>query len=75
MLLGIGLRIAGIAGALQMGLIYLSAFPPAHNPILDEHIVYAIILIGIAVLRPGEVLGLGRMWSEMEVVKNYPILQ
>ena len=75
LLLGIGLRIAGIAGALQMMLIYLSAFPPPFNPVLDEHIVYAVILIGIAVLRPGEVLGLGKMWSEADLVKNYPILQ
>ncbi len=75
LLLGIGLRIAGIAGALQMGLIYLSAFPPAHNPILDEHLVYAIVLIGISVLRPGEMLGLGKAWSETELVQNYPILQ
>ena len=75
LLLGVGLRIAGIAGALQMGLIYLSAFPPPFNPVLDEHIIYAVILIGIAILRPGEVFGLGRAWSETEVVKNYPILQ
>lgn len=75
LLLGVGLRIAGIAGALQMGLIYLSAFPPQHNPLIDEHIIYAVVLIGIAVLRPGEVLGLGKIWSQAEIVKQYPILE
>ncbi|MFK7800361.1 MAG: hypothetical protein AB8G95_01900 [Anaerolineae bacterium] len=75
LVLGIGLRIAGFAGALQMFLIFLSAFPPEHNPIIDEHIVYSVILIGIAMIRPGETLGLGKMWSEVELVKNYPILE
>ncbi|MEM9777444.1 MAG: hypothetical protein AAF902_22895 [Chloroflexota bacterium] len=75
LLLGVGLRIAGYAGALQMFLIYLSAFPPPFNPILDEHIVYAIVLVAIAVLQPGTVLGFGKAWSELDVVKNYPILQ
>lgn len=75
LVLGVGLRIAGFAGALQMGLIFLSAFPPEHNPLIDEHIVYAVILIGIAMIRPGEVLGLGKMWSEFDVVKKYPVLE
>ena len=75
LLLGIGLRIAGYAGALQMLLIYLSGFPPEFNPLISEHVVYGTILVAIAVLQPGTILGFGRAWSELEVVKNYPILQ
>lgn len=34
--------------------------PPEHNPFLDEHIIYAIIMIGIAVNNSGQYLGFGK---------------
>jgi thiosulfate dehydrogenase (quinone) large subunit len=37
-----------IAGAVMMILMWLSTFPPDNNPLLDDHIVYAIVLILIA---------------------------
>jgi thiosulfate dehydrogenase (quinone) large subunit len=37
-----------VAGSLMMALIWLSAFPPANNPILDEHIVYMLVLVLLA---------------------------
>lgn len=74
LVLGIGLRIAGFAGALQLLLIYISRLPPERNPLVDQHIVYAVILIGIAVIRPGRVLGLGKRWMANSLVKRFPIL-
>ncbi len=37
-----------VAGSVMMALIWISAFPPANNPILDEHIVYALVLSVLA---------------------------
>ena len=34
-----------IAGALMMVLIYLSAWPPENNPLLDDHIVYILLFL------------------------------
>lgn len=55
-LLGIGLaliinkhvRFASSMGALMLILMYLaSSIPPEHNPLIDDHIVYAIALLYI----------------------------
>jgi thiosulfate dehydrogenase [quinone] large subunit len=64
LLSGIGVRIAGYVGALMVLLMWLSNLPPEHNPFLDEHIVYVIILIGLAVAKAGQWFSLGKWWSE-----------
>ncbi|MEX1995617.1 MAG: hypothetical protein WD887_02475, partial [Candidatus Saccharimonadales bacterium] len=48
LILGISLRLASIAGILLMILMWSSVLPPDNNPVLDEHIIYAIALVGIA---------------------------
>jgi len=73
LILGIGVKIGGYSGALLVFLMWLSNFPPEHNPFLDEHIIYAIILIGLARLKAGQWVGLGKWWSER--VQNYPFLE
>jgi thiosulfate dehydrogenase (quinone) large subunit len=39
----------GIAGIVMMLLMYLATFPPENNPLIDEHIVYALVLAFFAV--------------------------
>lgn len=73
LLLGIGVTIAGYSGAVMMLLLWLSHLPPESNPILDQHIVYLIILIGLVRVKAGQWIGLGKWWSQL--VKNYPFLQ
>lgn len=34
-----------LVGSIMLALMYLAAFPPANNPLLDEHIVYIIVLM------------------------------
>ena len=54
LVLGVLIKLGGYAGALMMILMYLAAsIWPANNPFLDEHIVYAVLLIGIAQNYPG----------------------
>ncbi|MEM7031540.1 MAG: hypothetical protein AAF629_18405 [Chloroflexota bacterium] len=74
LILGIGLKIAGYSGALMMILIYLSAMPGQFNPLIDEHIIYAIVLVGIAHIKPAT-FGLGSTWGSMDIVKRYPVLE
>jgi thiosulfate dehydrogenase [quinone] large subunit len=74
LLLGIGVRIAGYAGTLFVLLLWSSNLPPASNPIMDEHIVYAIVLIGLATVRAGQWVGLGKWWYGL-VAKNLPWLE
>ena len=75
LILGIGVRIAGISGAFMMILLYLSHIPPANNPILDNHLIYLIVLVGIAIVRPGKWLGLGEWWANTKLVRKYTFLE
>ena len=38
-----------IAGIIMMFLMWLSLLPPENNPIIDEHVVYALVLALLAV--------------------------
>ncbi|MBN2003522.1 MAG: hypothetical protein JXA21_09220 [Anaerolineae bacterium] len=73
LLLGIGLKVASIAGPLLMLLMWVSQLPPATNPFVDDHIIYALILLVLPALEAGRTLGLGRWWAEK--TRAWPILQ
>ncbi|MBO3752861.1 DoxX family membrane protein [Streptosporangiaceae bacterium NEAU-GS5] len=63
LILGIGMRIAAGAGALLMVLMWSAVLPPASNPFMDDHLIYAVVLVGLALVRAGDTLGLGRWWA------------
>lgn len=65
LLLGIGVRIAGYSGAVLVLLMWLAHLPPEHNPLIDEHVIYVIVLIGLAIVRAGQWVGLGNWWARL----------
>lgn len=73
--LGISLRFASVAGAMMMVLMYLSVVPPENNPLVDEHIIYALVLLILAELKAGEQMGFSRQWSKSKVAKLLPFLR
>lgn len=75
LLLGIGTKIAGYAGALMMGLIYLASFPPRTNPGIDQHIIYIVILLAFTQLEVGNIYGLRSWWKKQDIVKKNPWLE
>lgn len=75
LILGLGVRIAGYSGSLMMLLIYTAALPPEHNPFMDEHIIYIIVLIGLTFVNAGRYLGLGQWWSNTKLVQKYKIFE
>lgn len=75
LILGIGIRIASVSGTLMMLLIYLAALPPEHNPIIDEHIIYALLLLLFVPLQAGQPFGLGKWWQKTPLVQKFPILE
>jgi len=75
LILGIGVKIASSAGVLFMLLLYGAVFPIENNPFLDEHLVYALVLIGLAGSQSGQTLGLGKWWWNTALVKKFPILE
>jgi thiosulfate dehydrogenase [quinone] large subunit len=54
LILGVLVRLGSWAGAVMMLLIYAAgSILPENNPFLDEHIIYAVLLFGIAQNYPG----------------------
>jgi thiosulfate dehydrogenase (quinone) large subunit len=72
---GIAMRIAAASGALMMVLMYAAAPVLEHNPFVDDHIVYALVLVGLALIGAGRVLGLGKAWEKLPIVQRHPILK
>lgn len=75
LLLGIGLRVAGWSGALLFGLMWAASMPGPMNPLLDQHLVYAVLLLGMTTTRAGETWGLGRWWARQPLVRRHPFLR
>jgi thiosulfate dehydrogenase [quinone] large subunit len=75
LLLGIGMRIAAGAGALLTVMMWTAVLPPTTNPFMDDHLVYAAVLIVLALLGAGNTLGLGRQWAAIPLVRRAPWLK
>jgi thiosulfate dehydrogenase [quinone] large subunit len=74
LILGVGMRIAAAAGALLLVLMWAASLPIVTNPFLDDHLVYAIVLVGLALMHAGNTVGLGRIWSRLSIVQRFPAL-
>ena len=74
LLFGITLRLASYLGALLMLLMWLAIIPGKTNPILDDHVVYFIVLLGIAIVKPYLGFGFGRSYYNNNFIKKYKIL-
>ncbi|GAA1646436.1 DoxX family membrane protein [Nonomuraea maheshkhaliensis] len=61
LVLGIGTRIAAGAGGAMLLLMWAAELPLTTNPFMDDHIVYAIVLVGLALAGAGRTFGLGNL--------------
>ena len=68
--LGIGMRVAAAAGALLYVMMWSVALPPTTNPFMDEHLILAGVLVGLALLGAGTTIGLGRSWEKLPIVRR-----
>lgn len=73
-LTGMGVRIAGWSAAIMLFLMWLAVFPTEHNPFLDDHLVYAVICLGLAYSNCGDTWGLGEWWKQQSFVQDKPYL-
>ncbi|MCW3815171.1 DoxX family protein [Micromonospora sp. DR5-3] len=75
LLLGIGTRIAAVAGGLLLVMMWTAVLPPANNPFMDDHLIYAGVLAVLALVGAGDTLGLGRVWARLPIVQRLPWLR
>jgi len=71
LVLGIGTRVAAVAGSALMVMMWSAALAPETNPFMDDHLVYALTLIVRALMGAGRFVGLGRQWEQLSVVRHH----
>ncbi|WP_232376192.1 hypothetical protein [Amycolatopsis aidingensis] len=76
LLVGIGLRLAAITGTLMMLLMWVAEWPldriteageptRSTNPLIEYHVIYALVLILLAAISAGHTWGLGHRWEQL----------
>lgn len=81
LVLGIGMRVAAAAGALLLMFMWVASWPMAAvnavgeptsstNPLIDDHLVNAVLLIALAAYASGDTWGLGRPWARLTLVRR-----
>jgi thiosulfate dehydrogenase [quinone] large subunit len=75
LMLGIGIRVAAVTGALLLTFMWMASLPLDNNPFMDDHLIYAIVLIGFATVHAGDTLGFGRTWGRTGLVRRHPTLR
>jgi thiosulfate dehydrogenase (quinone) large subunit len=79
---GIAVRIAAVSGIVLLTGMWLATFPLAQftsagvatsstNPIVDEHLMDALVLVVLALTYAGTTLGLGRRWARLPFVSSH----
>ncbi|PIT92910.1 MAG: hypothetical protein COU06_02930 [Candidatus Harrisonbacteria bacterium CG10_big_fil_rev_8_21_14_0_10_38_8] len=75
LMLGVGVKLASYSGVAMLLLMYLAGFiPPEHNPVLDDHIIYSVVLLGFPLYNAGRFWGLGEWWQNTTLVRKYKLL-
>ena len=72
---GVAMRFAGAAGALLYLMMWTVALPPDTNPVIDDHILGALTVVGLALVSAGNTWGLGSWWSRLPIVAKNPVLK
>ena len=73
--LGVTMRIAAAAGALLYMLMYFASVPLENNPVIDDHLIGAIVVVVLALTLAGDTWGLGARWARTDLVRRYPALR
>ena len=72
---GLGIRLAAITGAALYLMMYAASFPLENNPVVDDHLSGAIVLVVLALTLAGDTWGFGKLWAKTNLVRRVPILR
>ena len=75
LMLGIAMRITAVCGALLSVLMWSAVLPPANNPLIDDHIIYALVFVVLALAGAGYTLGIGRQYERLSIVCKHAWLR
>jgi thiosulfate dehydrogenase [quinone] large subunit len=79
---GVAVRIAAVSGVVLLAGMWLATFPVAQwdstgaatsstNPLVDDHVVTALVLIVLALTYAGTTWGLGKIWARLPFVNRH----
>ncbi len=72
---GVGMRLAGMGGALLYLMMWSVVLPPDNNPVIDVHVLGAISLVALTLANAGAVWGFGKQWAASDLVAKVPLLR
>ncbi|MET8701288.1 hypothetical protein ABZW10_20835 [Kitasatospora sp. NPDC004723] len=83
---GVALRITAVGGTALLALMWAAEWPPARhladgsasgstNPLLDDHVLYAVLLFALAATGAGRTWGLARRWAALPIVRDHAWLR
>lgn len=78
LVLGIGVRLSSLLGAVLMMMYYFALpfpYPNAHSLLVDEHIIYTAALLFLASVRAGRIFGLENWCSNLPICSKFPRLR
>ncbi len=75
LLTGIGMRIAAVSGVVLMVMMWSVVLPPANHVFLDDHLIYAGLLVGLVLVNAGDTVGFGKLWRQTALVRRAPFLR
>lgn len=71
---GVGVKIASVSAIIMFVMMWSALLPPENHPVLDDHIVYIVVMLGVLKTANEPVWGLGGWWQKQSIVKKYSIL-
>ncbi len=75
LVLGVAQKLATIAGSLLLFMMWTATLLPENNPVIDDHLIYILVLWGIYINRNTTKWSLNNWWSKQAIVKRLPFLQ
>lgn len=72
---GIGMRLATISGVVLLMMMWSSMMLPENNPLLDDHVIYSIVLLALLTSNQNQKWGLRSWWVKQSIVKRFPVLE
>jgi thiosulfate dehydrogenase [quinone] large subunit len=72
---GVFTRLGTIAGVAMYLLMYTVVLPPENNPITDDHIIGAAVVLVLGLFMAGRYIGLGRWWESRPLMQKYPLFK
>lgn len=75
LLFGVFVRFAAFVGIAMLVLMWSALLWPINTPVLDDHLIYALVLFGVALVDEHQVWGLRGWWIKTSLAKSLPFLK